>query len=209
MEEKERNVGNIFTDFGFYLLLALVIDFMLHFTVQALTLVFLREKAELVFSARFFEQLFSLQALPNLITYLLLLLVVLWLFRRTRSIIEGLNREQLKRERDRAVLETSQRLTGTVIESLARNNNDIQSWIASKRMKGERVPRKVEVPSRRISHTLALLSEVSFLRPYNGADSDLDSFTSHIEEKLQDIERNSSNNRDHPVEESTSIPSAM
>ncbi len=209
MEEKERNVGNIFTDFGFYLLLALVIDFMLHFTVQALTLVFLREKAELVFSARFFEQLFSLQALPNLITYLLLLLVVLWLFRRTRSIIEGLNREQLKRERDRAVLETSQRLTGTVIESLARNNNDIQYWIASKRMKGERVPRKVEEPSRRISHTLALLSEVSFLRPYNGADSDLDSFTSHIEEKLQDIERNSSNNRDHPVEESTSIPSAM
>lgn len=209
MVKKERNVGNIFTEFGFYILLALVIDFLLHFIVQALTLVFLREKADLVFSARFFEQLFSLQALPNLITYLVLLIVVLWLFRRTRTIIEGLNREHLKRERDRAVLETSQRLTGTVIEALARNNNDIQSWVASKKMKGERVPKKVEVPSRRISHTLALLSEVSFLRPYNGAEGDLESFTSHIEEKLQDIERNSTNDRDNPVEESSSIPSAM
>jgi len=98
--------------------------------------------------------------------YALFSLLVYILWNKLKKAMLLACEKEIQCEKDRAVIESLQRITGLLAEHISVHNAQIVEWLEFKRQKGEQVSKRVEQASQKISIALCSLSEMAFVCPY-------------------------------------------
>jgi hypothetical protein len=98
--------------------------------------------------------------------YALFSLLVYILWNKLKKAMLLACEKEIQCEKDRAVIESLQRITGLLAEHISVHNAQIVEWLEFKKQKGEQVSKRVEQASRKISIALCSLSEMAFVCPY-------------------------------------------
>ena len=85
------------------------------------------------------------------------------------------NRDEIEREKSRAVIEAPQKTAGIIVDNISSFNADIKEWILSKEKKGEQAPMKLVHASKNIENALMELVETNFIHPYINHDDSIKS----------------------------------
>ncbi|MBN1997327.1 hypothetical protein JW935_07240 [candidate division KSB1 bacterium] len=98
---------------------------------------------------------------------------------------------ELLLQKNKNIIEASQRLTALIAENIIQQNAEILMWINKKKNKRETVSKTVDKASQIIGLSMKLLSESSFVEPYRkDFPVDSDKYLELIKEKLSQINRN-------------------
>lgn len=148
--------------------------------IDALSLSLLAGTGKIDAKRDMFLYLFSVNILPLLLGYLVIMAFLYYLFRMTRSRILQANEAEVATARKEATITTLQKMTGMVAERLVVPNSELQRYIAVKKRKGQ-APLALEIASRRISETVQQLTWMSYVLPHaksNGnSDAIIDGFS--------------------------------
>jgi hypothetical protein len=155
-----------FTQFGKNILFVSFGTFIIHLVVKAMSLAIMSRDFFAVMNIKFFIELFSLQMIPNIISYGFLIAAVYYLFQKTRDNIEKIHENELQIEREQAVRNTMQKVTGIMAEFISSHNSEITRWIDDRRRSGQQPSERVVEANRKIGIALETLSNVSFVLPY-------------------------------------------
>jgi len=183
-----RRVIHVFSQFGKDVALVTTGTFVIHTFVKILSVAILENKNLLDFNSNFFLHLFSYQMIPNLIVYGTLISILYYLFQKSKKMMMVLNENEIRNEREQAVMQTSQQITAMMVDYISGHNADIREWVEKKKDKGQQVPAVIEQANQNIGMALNTMSEVSFVLPYLNPDhSDVDDYTEYIENNLKRI----------------------
>lgn len=98
---------------------------------------------------------------------------------------------ELLLQKNKNIIEASQRLTALIAENIIQQNAEILMWINKKKNKRETVSKIVDKASQIIGLSMKLLSESSFIYPYrNDFPVDSDKYLELIKDKLSQINQN-------------------
>ncbi len=185
----KHTLSTIFTRFFKDVLIIGTGSLLLFGIVQFFSLSILKNKGYIDFDSSFFIQLLSLQMIPSLIAYILLVSFIFYLYRRTKKILSVLRENEIMIEREQAVIQTLQKVTGIMGEFISTQNSNIKDWIEKKYAKGEQVPLKVEESSMNIGRAMDTLSKMSFLTPYLDKTSvrNIEDYTQYLQLHLNSI----------------------
>lgn len=100
-----------------------------------------------------------------LVIYFLILFIVFLLYRKTKTIMLKEYNKNLDVVRERAVLQTTQKLSALMIQYISSYNAEIQQWLMHKQEQGQ-MPDVVAQASKNISTTLLNFSRLAFIMPY-------------------------------------------
>jgi hypothetical protein len=95
-------------------------------------------------------------------------------------------KNKLITQRSQAIIDTSQRTTGVIVESIAKHNYELLSWINKQKENGQHVPEIIEATHRNIGESLRALSEVSFGETVGDKELDIDSFIGLLHKRLKE-----------------------
>jgi hypothetical protein len=98
--------------------------------------------------------------------YGLFCLSVYLLWNKLKKAMLSACEKEIQCEKNRAVIESLQRITGLLAEHISVHNAEIREWVELKKEKGEQVSKRVEQASQKISIALRSLSEMAFVYPY-------------------------------------------
>jgi len=183
--QASRKSVQIFSEFGKDIALVVGGTLASYLMVQIVTLLIMKNRIELLLDYQLFIRLFSFQMIPTLVSYGVLIAAMYYLYRKTKRVMTRLHENELQRERDRAVVQTSQKLTGVMVQYISRYNAELREWVRKKIDKGEQPPAPVVRASDYIAKTLYALSELSFVVPYGAIDSHtVDEYARYLERRL-------------------------
>lgn len=98
---------------------------------------------------------------------------------------------ELLLQKNKNIIEASQRLTAIIAENIIQQNAEILMWVNKKKNKGENVSKVVDKASQIIGLSMKLLSESSFMYPYeNDSSVDSDKYLELMKSKLSQINKN-------------------
>jgi hypothetical protein len=113
-----------------------------------------------VINNTFFSNMVSIS-----IIYFLIIVVAFCLYRKTKkNMLRELNKN-LDSVRERAVLQTTQKISALMIQYISSYNAEIQQWLMQKQEQG-RMPEVVAEASKNISAALLNFSRLAFIMPY-------------------------------------------
>ncbi|HPQ52692.1 MAG TPA: hypothetical protein PK253_05535 [Spirochaetota bacterium] len=185
MKTARRSI-QIFTDFGKDMALVAGGTLLSFGIVQFLTLLVIKTKTKLLFDYTIFIQFFSMQMVPTIIAYGVLITTIYYLYQKAKSSIMKLNDQEIQREREKAIVQTSQKLTSMMVEYISSYNNEIKSWIQHRNEKGQQPPVKIVNASDKIGKALKVLSELSFLMPYGSRGHySIEDYSAFLEQNLR------------------------
>jgi hypothetical protein len=98
--------------------------------------------------------------------YALFSLLVYILWNKLKKAMLSACEKEIQCEKNRAVIESLQRITGLLAEHISVHNAEIMEWVELKKGKGQQVSKRVEQASQNISIALRSLSEMAFVYPY-------------------------------------------
>jgi hypothetical protein len=98
--------------------------------------------------------------------YGLFSLLVYLLWNKLKKVMLAACEKEVQCEKNRAVIESLQRITGLMAEHISVQNAEIMKWVELKKEKGQQVSKRVEQASQNISIALRSLSEMAFVYPY-------------------------------------------
>jgi hypothetical protein len=97
-------------------------------------------------------------------------------------------KSELLLQKNKAIIETLQKFTALIAENIINQNAKIINWINKKKNRGEKVSEDVDKASHIIGLSMQLLSEASFVYPYNGdLHKDPDKYLEFLKNKLTQI----------------------
>ena len=202
--KNNQGLVHIFSQFGKNIVIVSVATFFIHFTVKMISLAIIGKDFIENFNSRVFLQVFSLQMLPNLIVFAFLVSAVYYLFIKTRKMIIQLNENEIKVEKEQAVIRTMHKMTGLMAEFISVNNAEIKDWIEVKRRKGQKPPLKVINANEKISKVLEAMTKVSFVLPYIDLENNnLDYYVDYMEKNLAQV--SSENNQTLQIPETLRV----
>jgi hypothetical protein len=115
--------------------------------------------------------------------YGLLCLFVYLLWNKLKKAMLSACEKEIQCEKNRAVIESLQRITGLLAEHISVQNAEIRQWVEFKKEKGKQVSKRVEQASQKISLALNSLSKIAFVDPF--AD-DPPEYLNQLEAALKD-----------------------
>ncbi len=167
MKQRSAKVIGIFSSFFYNILFVFAGAFVLHLSVRVVTLAYFKSGKHFDIHSIDLLKIYSMDMLPNIISYSLLLMMVYSLFLKTKRMMQTINYNEIKKEKDRAVLSVTQELAGVIVDSISESNNEIIEWVERRKNAGK-APEDVERASHRIAQILKAFSETSFMLPYTG-----------------------------------------
>jgi K+-sensing histidine kinase KdpD len=121
---------------------------------------------------------FEWKAFTRLITFLMISILI---FKLKKNMAISA-KEELAEQKSKMIIETSQRITGMIMENISQHNSKIMQWIITRKANDKSVPSEIENAQKNISANLSALSEVSF--DHNDNNYDLDAYMEALEKKL-------------------------
>lgn len=177
---------HVFTEFGKDMALVAGGTILSYGVVQFLTLLVMKTNSTMMFDYGLFIQFFSMQMVPTIVAYGVLIATIYYLYQKAKLSILKLNEQEIQREREKTIVQTSQKITSMMAEYISTYNNDIKSWITHRREKGQQPPVKVVDASEKIGKALRILSELSFIMPYGTSNNySIDDYTAFLERNLR------------------------
>lgn len=177
---------NIFTQFGKDMALVAGGALLSYGVVQFLTLLVIKTKTKLMFDYTLFIQFFSMQMVPTIIAYGVLIATIYFLYQKAKSSILKLNDQEIQREREKAIIQTSQKITSMMAEYISAYNNEIKNWIRYRKGKGQQPPVTIVEASDKIGKALHVLSELSYIMPYDIRNNyTIEDYTAYLEQNLR------------------------
>lgn len=138
--------------------------------------------AELFYGKIFFtDHIFFINMIKRFVVFLFFSLIIYILKRN----LETSAKNKLIIQRNQAIIHTSQRATGVIVESIAKHNSELLRWINKQKENGQHVPEVIETVHRNIGVSLRALSEASFCETVDSDDLDVDDFISLLQKKLK------------------------
>ena len=191
-----KNPMHAFSIFGKYIITVAFGTLFVHCVITILTIYIFQKPTDAGFLDDYISHLFSYRMLPTIVTYSIFLSIAFYFYNKTKKIMHFLNQQEIKKEKTRAILKTSQNTTGTIIDHISVYNSEIMEWLIQKEQKGEIPPEKIVDANRKISMALITLSKKSFLYPYVNSDTfNYDDLISSLEKNiLDDLNINKSKN---------------
>jgi hypothetical protein len=110
-----------------------------------------------------------------------LLVYILW--NKSKKAMLLACEKEIQCEKDRALIESLQRITGLLAEHISVHNAQILEWLEFKKQKGQQVSERVEQASQNISLALNSLSKIAFVYPFG---DDPPEYLNQLEEALKD-----------------------
>jgi hypothetical protein len=188
--QSSRKPVQIFSEFGKDIALVVMGTLASYFFVQIITFFIMKNKIELLFDYSLFIRLFSFEMIPTLVSYGVLIAAMYYLYLKTKRVMTRLHEHELQRERDRTIVQTTQRLTGMMVHYIASYNTELRDWIRKKADKGEQPPAPIVKASDNIARALFTLSELSFVIPYGRINvNTIDDYARYLEHRLGHIEK--------------------
>jgi K+-sensing histidine kinase KdpD len=135
------------------------------------------------FASNFFVEW---KAFTRLITFFMVAYLVVKLRKNSIEAADA----KLSKEKGQIIIATSQRITGVVMENIAKHNSEIQQWIVTQKANGKPVPDILVSAHRNISSNLNALSMLSFGKDKVHKDYDLDSYMKDLQKELSDLKNN-------------------
>ena len=185
MKITQNKSTHIFSQFCKIITLVTTVTFIVYGFSQYIGLSILKKNLFLNLDEKLAHQLFSSQMIPTMIVYAALITTIFILYNKAKKIISIIHENEIRIEREKAVVQTSQRITGMMSEYISVYNADIKEWIEERKERGQQPPSKIVNANMKISMALNALTEASFLLPYAEINSvEIDDYTRHIENKL-------------------------
>jgi hypothetical protein len=98
---------------------------------------------------------------------------------------------ELLLQKNKNIIEASQKLTAIISENIIQQNAEILMWVNKKKNNGENVSKVVDKASQIIGLSMKLLSESSFMYPYeNNSSVDSGMYLELMKNKLSQINQN-------------------
>ena len=121
----------------------------------------------------------------NIIKRFLVFLVFLIMVYTLKKNLELSAKNKLIIQKRQAIINTSQRTTGVIVESIIKHNSKLLNWINKQKENGRHVPEIIESTCRDIGLSLNALSEASFCETAGDKELDIDDFISLLQKKLK------------------------
>lgn len=137
----------------------------------------------------------------SLIRLVLFLIITNFIYYFKNEIIKS-HQKELVLQKDKAVIDTLQKLTMMIVNNVTLQNAEIIKWINNRKEKSKDVPDVLIRSSRVIGESLQILSEVSFVSPYIAdRETDVNKYLVLLEKKLSKVHKDFSNLNDKNVEQ--------
>lgn len=137
----------------------------------------------------------------SLIRLVLFLIITNFIYYFKNEIIKS-HQKELVLQKDKAVIDTLQKLTMMIVNNVTLQNAEIIKWINNRKEKSKDVPDVLIRSSRVIGESLQILSEVSFVSPYIAdRETDVNKYLVLLEKKLSKVHKDFSNLDDKNVEQ--------
>lgn len=146
-----------------------------------------RQTANISFSDLFLK-LFSTSMFPVLFSYAVIIFIAYSLYKKTKKAMIILHEQELKKEKEKAIIQTSQKLSALMIQYISGYNSEIQKWLMLKKEQGS-MPQVVAEASSNINQTLQNFSRLAFIAPYAKVTAEnAESHTTYLNTSLKQIE---------------------
>lgn len=157
-----------------------------HTIVMAIDFLSYRYLVPLESHQHFLHGLWSPVMLPMMSAYGILSVALYSTWRRARRLRARAHEQEIRLVEQRTRVDTAQKLTGLVMERVARENAAIAAWIQDAQRRGRTLPPRLVEASHSIGRALLALSRLSFEVPYRrggeGGTSSSDSIEAAYEE---------------------------
>jgi hypothetical protein len=129
-----------------------------------------------------FSHVFILNIIKRLLIFLIFAIIVYTLKKNQ----ELSAKNKLIIQKSQAIIKTSQRTTGVIVESITKHNSELLSWINKQKENGQHVPEIIETTCRDIGFSLHALSEASFCETVESKELDIEDFIRLLQKKLKE-----------------------
>jgi len=161
-----------------------------HIAVMLLDYYLVKKPLYINLQKDFVGSIFSFPMIPIMGVYGLFLLVIYFLWQRLKKAILLAHEKEVQSEREKAILESMQRITGIVSEHISAHNAEIMKWVGFRKKQGQQVSEKVEQASKKIATALQSLSEIAFVSPYtDNMPKDVGEIEEILQNKLEKISK--------------------
>lgn len=163
-------------------------SFGVHVTVMLLDYYLVKKPLYINLQGDFVGSVFSSPMIPIMGAYGIFLLVIYFLWQRLEKAMLLAQEKEVQSEREKASLESMQRITAIVSEHISVHNAEIMKWVAFKRQRRQQVSERVEQASKKIATALRSLSEIAFVSPYTDElPKDVGEIEKMLRSKLEDL----------------------
>lgn len=183
-----KKISAIFSAFFYRIIFVFLGTSILHLFVRIITLVYFKSGQAFDMGSFHLIKIYSIDMVPNLFAYAILLMVVYSFFVKTRRAIEKENDTQIQVEKEKSVIMSSQEITGLMVESISECNNDIKEWLERRRSAGK-APGEIDTANRKISAILEAFTASMFLDPYIDDSASGKNRIDELKGKLRDIQK--------------------
>lgn len=137
-----------------------------HFIVMFLESWVIKAPLFLNFEKDFVGTAFSAAMIPVLCAYAVFAVVSYALWVKMKKALLEAQALELRAEKEKVVLESTQRLVGVLASHITMHNSEILKWVEYRRSVGKHIPDEVEHASRSISSVVETMTEAAFIAPY-------------------------------------------
>lgn len=98
-----------------------------------------------------------------------------------------IHKNNLKQQKEKVIMETSQKMVGVIAEYISARNSEILTWVSIRKNSGNKVPLVVESASQAIGNCLRALTEIFYTDLFlqkKGIEKD---YVKHLQEKLNEL----------------------
>lgn len=159
-----------------------------HFIVMCLESWVIEAPLLLNFEKDFVGTAFSAAMIPVLCAYAVFAVVAYYLWSRMKTALLEAQALELRAEKEKIVLESTQRLVGVLASHITLHNSEILKWVEYRRSLNKHIPEAVETASRSIASVVETMTEMAFIAPYskdmNGVPRTIDEIDALLSQRI-------------------------
>jgi hypothetical protein len=168
MISKSMRTIQIVSNFGRTIILIASAGIGVHMIVLLLDYYIVRKPLYLNLEKDFVGTAFSFPMIPIIGAYILLTIITYYMWYKMKNAIIRARDIEIRTEKEKIVVESTQRIAGLLANYITRHNTEIIKWIQMRRLNRKDVPLIIDQASKNISIALETLSEIAFVAPYSG-----------------------------------------
>lgn len=132
----------------------------------------------------------------NVIMRLLIFMIISLLIHRLKQESERAKNNELLIQKSFTIIDTSQRITGIIVENISKYNTELFLWIEKQKANGKIVSKIIESTSLNIGSNLRALTEVSFGQLSSDKNIKIEDIINSLQKKLTDLNKNNKENEE-------------
>jgi hypothetical protein len=137
-----------------------------HFLVMLLEAYLVKSPFMLNFDNDFLGTAFSTPMIPVICAYGIFAVLTYYLWSKMKRALLEAQEIELRAQKEKIVLESTQRLVGVLASHITLHNAEILRWVEYRKSQNKQIPESVERSSRNIASVLETLTEAAFIAPY-------------------------------------------